>query len=213
MQLSFRRSNAWWTCVWKGEFQTPGRNAGPQAALTARAQSRPAPQRPAGPSCPRGGRAGASGGGSASTSPCTPRHPFAHLSGTRSPTATAGWGPDTPAGALRLGSRRSHGPSSSRGSRRAAPRVPQSPGSGAHRSPAPEQPSGHGSAGLRARSPAGAPQPWLPQALPRGRAAPPPHPGTPAGRSATTTSRAPRLQKLNEKKITTEELYKPRPAC
>lgn len=40
----------------------------------------------------------------------------------------------------------------------------------------------------------------------------PPHPGTPARRSATTTSHAPLLQKLNEKKISTEELYKPRPA-
>lgn len=139
VQLSFGRSNAWRTRLWKGEFQIPGRNDLPAPGRLCRRRA----------------------AGSASTNPRTPRHPFTHL--PRAPQA----GDQTPPGALGLGSRRSH---RARGAGHTEPR-----------------------ARLKARSPAGVPEP-------RGRAVPPPHPGTPAGLSATTTGCAPRFQKLNENK-------------
>lgn len=101
-----------------------------------------------------------------------------HLPGT-SPTAAAGWGQTSPERWV---------------SAAGAPTAPAgpgvtNPGSGALRSPCPGSPARW----AEGRGPAGAPQPALPEALPR---------RTPA----------PRLQKLNKNKISTEELYKPCPA-
>lgn len=107
----------------RGNFKFPAGT--PARTATARALSR-RPAAPSGALLPRTGRA--------STSPRTPRS--AHLAGARSPTASAALGPELPAGALGLGSSRS------RGTRRAAPPVPQSPGAGHTGALCPSSPTG-----------------------------------------------------------------------
>lgn len=110
MQLFFRRSDAWWTCVWKGEFQIPGRNAGPHRCRPGHTEP-PAPQHPAGPSCP----GAAVPEKAASTSPHTPSNPLCPPPRDEEPHGRRRLGTRPLAGALGLGSRRSHGPSRSRG--------------------------------------------------------------------------------------------------
>lgn len=122
VQLSFGRSNA--RCVWKGEFQIPGRTPAPQPARARSRRSRST----SGGLLPRGGRAGGT-----AQAPEHPNTPLCPPPRDEEPHGQRRLGREFPPGALGLGSRRSHSPSRSRGSWRAAPRVPQSPGSGAHR--------------------------------------------------------------------------------